>query len=243
MDDRGPGLGPQQAPRARVGRGNARHIPPDPPFLEGPLSSSSPSSAPLAPMPLRLTRSEGALEGRGPGRGAQQASRGLPRWGKRKLHSLPDPPIPEGPSPFASPLLSPRLSHAPRIHMARRGPGGQRTRPGTPAGFPGPNWAGEMLATFPSDPPNPQGSLKAWEPLPFPSHPSGVLFPFGLYFSSPLAPPYVLPCHLGVPPVPLGVEVPHQHLVGALVVERGKLCVLPLCHLDSAPHSSNFLKV
>ena len=38
---------------------------------------------------------------------------------------------------------------------------------------------------------------------------------------------------LGVPPVSLGIEVPHQHLAGALVVGRRELHVLPCCHLDS----------
>ena len=46
-----------------------------------PLSRSS-----LPPTPLGPARPEGALENRGPGPGAQQASRGLSGWGKRLPH-------------------------------------------------------------------------------------------------------------------------------------------------------------
>ena len=59
---------------------------------------------------------------------------------------LPDPPIPEGPSPLTSPLLPP--SYTSRTNAAGGGPGRWRTRPGIPAGFLGPDWAGEMLAVL-----------------------------------------------------------------------------------------------
>ena len=59
--------------------------------------------------------------------------------------SSPDPLIPEGPSPSTSPLPPPP-HHDPRTHTAGGGPRRQRTRPGSPAGFPGPAWAGETAA-------------------------------------------------------------------------------------------------
>ena len=49
----------------------------------------------------------------------------------------------------------------------------------------------------------------------------------------PLLSPHILPVHLGVPPVSLGVRVPHQWLAGTLVVGRRLLCFLPHCLLDS----------
>ena len=70
---------------------------------------------------------------------------------------------------------------------------------------------------------------------PLSQHPSGVPVLSGLHFSSPLTIPHILPGRLGVPPVSLGVEVPHQRLAGALVVGRRKLHVLPRCHFDSTP--------
>ena len=90
-----------------------------------------------------------------------------------------------------------------------------------------------MLGVFPLDPLSPRGSLEVWKPLPSPSHPLGALVLSGLHFSSPLTPLHVLPCRSGVPPVSLGVKVPHQRLVGTLVVGRRELCVLPLHHLDT----------
>ena len=44
--------------------------------------------------------------------------------------------------------------------------------------------------------------------------------------------PHILPSRSAVPPISLGVEVPHQHMAGTLVVGRCKLHVLPHCHLD-----------
>ena len=90
-------------------------------------------------------------------------------------------------------------------HIARKGgPGGgrgwglvsvQQEGPRSawkPAGFRGPNWAGEMLAVL--SPvrlrvPGPCGSLQAWEPLPSSSHHSGAQVLSGLHFSSPSLPP------------------------------------------------------
>ena len=48
---------------------------------------------------------------------------------------------------------------------------------------------------------------------------SGVPILSGLHFS-PTQSPCVLPVHLGVPPLSLGVRVPHQWPAGALVVGR-----------------------
>ena len=49
---------------------------------------------------------------------------------------------------------------------------------------------------------------------------SGSLILSGLHFSFPPQSPYVLPVHSRVPPVSLGVRVPHQRPAGALVVGR-----------------------
>ena len=105
-----------------------------------------------------------------------------------------------------------------RTHRARGGPRGQRFRPRSPAGLPGPEHVGEMLALFPSDPWIPQssrpipadsltmsGPFQAWKPLPSPSLPSGVLVSSCLHFSSPPFTPDILPGHVGIPSVPLGV--------------------------------------
>ena len=150
----------------------------------------------------------------------------LPPLILRSQRALPCPPL----------LFSPRLPPMP-LRPTRPGGalGGRRTWPRSPAGFPGPDWAGEMLGMLPPDPPSPRGSLQAWEPLPAPSHPSGVPVLSGLHFSSPLTSPYVLPGCSGVPPISLGIEVPHQHPAGALVLGRHKLCVFPCRHLDSTP--------
>ena len=104
-----------------------------------------------------------------------------------------------------------------RTCVAKAGPRGQRFRPETPADSLGPEWEGEMLAMFPSDPWIPQrslpiptdplamsGPLQAWEPLPSPSHPSGVLFPSHLHFSflSPSFPTMSYPVTWGFLPSP-----------------------------------------
>ena len=52
--------------------------------------------------------------------------------------------------------------------------------------------------------------------------------------SPPSQSPYALPVHFGVPPVSLGVRVPHQWLAGTLVVGRRQICIFPHHHLDSA---------
>ena len=102
------------------------------------LSSSLPT------MTLGPTWPEGALE-------AQQTSQAHVGRGNAR-HASPDPPILEGSPPTihlssSSPLHP--SSYAPRTHTAGGSPGEPRTRPGKPAGFPGPDWAGEMLGTLP----------------------------------------------------------------------------------------------
>ena len=120
-EGRGTGPGPQQAPLAQVGRGNARHIPPNPLILEGP-------------------------------------------------------------SPLAFPLLPPH-SYAPRMFVVGGGPRRQGTRPGSPTGFPGPEWVGEMPATCPRILRSWRVSLTSASPLLFPSSllptPLGLLQPEG----------------------------------------------------------------
>lgn len=78
---RGPGPGPQQAPWAPVGGGNARHVPPnsDPRgSLPIGLSSSGPHPMPLGPLQL-----EGALEVED--QAQEQASRGPDCVGKTPM--------------------------------------------------------------------------------------------------------------------------------------------------------------
>ena len=153
--------------------------------------------------------------GGGPHLGAQHASQGRV-GGANTLCSSPAPaaPVMEGPSrlPFLFPPPPRPPSYAPRTNGALRGPLRAGVGPGPITGQASPaDWAEETLGVLPPDP-SPQGSLRAWEPLPPLSHPSGA--PSGLHFSSPLSPPHVLPVRLGVPPVSLGVEVPHQHPAG-----------------------------
>ena len=59
----------------------------------------------------------------------------------------------------ASPPLPPLVPpfYAPRTHAAGGCLGGQRTRPGNPAGSPGPEWVGGVLGMLPPDPPIQKG--------------------------------------------------------------------------------------
>ena len=109
--------------------------------------------------------------------------------------------------------------------------------PGLPPMPPGPTWRGWGFGWGGSglgaeQPPLPEQARQSPSaPLPlFPESPShlpllislasGALILSGLHFSSPTQSPYVLPVHFGVPPVSLGVRVPHQQLVGTVVVGR-----------------------
>ena len=129
LEGREPGPGLQHDPWALVGGGNARHIPPNTPILEGP----SLLACLLLPHPPSYALRT-YVAGGGPGRqgtrpGSQQVSWG--REGKGNTCStFPDPMIPEGPRPSASPPLPPsyllpmplgptRLERAPE----GRGPG------------------------------------------------------------------------------------------------------------------------
>ena len=62
------------------------------------------------------------------------------------------------------------------------------------------------------------GSTEEQRTLASPSQPSWAPVPSHLHFSYPLTHPHFLPGCLGIPPILLGVKVPHQSLVGALVV-------------------------
>ena len=121
-----------------------------------------------------------------------------------------------------------------------------------PRGSLGPEWVGKMQTAFLSDPLNLRGSipvpidplavsgpLQVWAAFPSPSRPSEVPVPSCLHFSSLFPPRYILPGHSGISPDPLGVVVPHQCLISALVVRRYELHILLLHHLDSAPDSSS----
>ena len=76
------------------------------------------------------------------------------------------------PGPGGSPpSTSPPPSHAPRMHEARGGPRGWKTRPRSPAAILGPKWAGEILGALPSDPLSPQGPSRCGNPTPLPATP------------------------------------------------------------------------
>ena len=135
--------------------------------------------------------------------------------GGNASHVPPPSSYPLGFLPIHLYSSSPPPSLARRTHTARGDPGVQRTRPGTPAGSLGPKWVCKTLAPFPSNPLNSRGSfpvpvhplvvsgtLQLWEPFPFPSHPSGVLVPSCLHFSSPFAPPMSYPVTRGFLPSP-----------------------------------------
>ena len=138
LEGRGPDPTPQQAHWARVH--SPRSSDPGAPLPIG-LSSSSPPSLP--PMPLEPTLPEGIPEGKvhtwEPNRppGAE--------WVVEKPTGPPLIPWPWMVSPFCLssyfPLLPP--SYTPRIPKAIGGLGGQRTRPGSPAGLLGPSWWGK----------------------------------------------------------------------------------------------------
>ena len=164
------------------------------------------------------------LRGREPHLGAQQAS-----WarvgGANALLSCSSGL--GGPLPPASPDL-------PGLPPMPPGP----TRPGGDFGGQG-TGLGTQQAPRPSgsgDGPFPLLSCSSRESLP----PASPDLP-GLRGTDPVWPPpllpllspHILPVHLGVPPVSLGVRVPHQWLAGTLVVGRRLLCFLPHCLLDS----------
>ena len=166
---------------------------------------------------------------------AQEPSR-LPRarlGGRNARCTSPHHLIPEGP-PLLPLLLFPFLclSYTPKTQTVKGGLLQRRTRPRSPAGFPGPDWSGETLGTLPPDPLSHRGPLQAWESLLSPSHTTRTPVLSSLHFYFPLTLPHVLPIGSGVPPFSLGIEVPHQHPAGTLVVGKCKLRVLPRCHLD-----------
>ena len=145
-------------------------FPPDPLVLEGP----SPLASLLLPPPPpsyapRTPAAGGGLRGWGTWPGGPAVFPGLSGQGKCPPR-LPDPLVLEGPSPIirlsSSPLLPP--SHVPRTHKAGRGPGKQRTQPGSPAGFPEPDWAVEMLGALRLILQAPEG------PSRFPATPQGL---------------------------------------------------------------------
>ena len=129
------------------------------------------------------------------------------------LCSSPAPP--RGPLLPASPDV-PRLSPMPpRTHVAWRVFWRAGDPPANSAGSPGPKWAGQTTsAPLPLFPESPSHLPLLISPA------SGVLILSGLHFSSPSRSPYILPVHSGVPPVSLGVRVPHQWPAGAPAVGR-----------------------
>lgn len=149
MEGGGPGPGGQQAHWAHMSRGNARHVPPDPPIPECP-SLLTPLFLLPPPSLLCPWDSHGL-------RGPQKA--GNQTWKPNKppsaelvgemplaLPLIPRPKIPRHIHPSSSsPILPP--TYASRTPTAGGCPGGKKTRPKSPAGLLGPKWVGEMPVT------------------------------------------------------------------------------------------------
>ena len=185
--------------------------------LGGPLSPASPDLLGLPPMPPGPMCVGGGGGGRGTlgGQGTSLGAQRTPRVHVGRaiaLRSSPSPP--RGPLPPASPDLPGLPPMPPRTHAAWMGLWRAGDQPGSSAGSPAP--VGQAIAlrsspTLPGEPLPPaspdlpclRGASLVWPPLLLPP-PS----------------PYVLPVHSGVPPLSLGVRVPHQQLAGALVVGR-----------------------
>ena len=128
---------------------------------------------------------------------------------------LPSPSHPSGVLvPEVQPLLwlpLPSLPLPPDLH-GWRGPGGQRIRPRIP------KWTGETWPHSVFDPLlsqwSPNFPLPTWDLFPPPATPQWC-------WSCLLLPPHsphVLPGHSGVPPISLGVKVPHERLAATLVL-------------------------
>ena len=92
------------------------------------------------------------------------------------------------------------------------------------------DWAGETLGSLPprSEPLRVPPGMGTPPRL---SHPSGAPALSSLHFSSSLSSPISYWFAWGVPPISLGIKVPHQHPAGTQVVGRRELHVFPLCHL------------
>lgn len=107
-------------------------------------------------------------------------------------------------SPLVTFLLF-QNQHIPEGASESIGPG-RRARQNSPA-----NWAGETLGALPP--------IQAPEGPSMRGNTSGPPVVSSLHFSPPES-PHILPVRFGVPPISLGVEVPHQRLAGVLVVGR-----------------------
>ena len=213
-EGRGPHLGAQQASWAQVGWANALLSSTAPPVwgLGGTLPPASPDLPCLPPMPLGPTWHGGGFGLQGTGLGAQQAPQ-APVGGAIALCSSPAPP--GGPLPPATPDLPSLPPMPPGPTWPGWGPGvGGGNQLGSSAGSPAPVSQviafhsspappGESLPPASPDLPRLRGANLVWPPLLLPpqSH-------------------YILPVHSGVPPISLGIRVPHQWLAGALVVGR-----------------------
>ena len=206
---------------------------PDPLVSVVPLPVRLSSSSPLLPSSYapRTNVARGAPGGRRTRPRSPAGSLG-PEWAGETLGAFsPDPPVPEGPSLSASPLLRPPVTPTPlgpvRLEgiLEGRGPGpGAQQVPGARVGS---GNARHILLSFSSPGGVPPGVGTPTFPIP-PLRDANSIRP-------PLLPPHsphhIPPSCSGVPPVPLSVKVPQKHLVGALVVGRCELHVLSLCHL------------
>lgn len=175
MEGRGPGPELQQAPWPLLGRGNARHVPPDPRSWRVPPCCSL-FFFPHLP-PSYALKTHMAREGpRKPGDQTQKPNR-LPgaKGGGTAFCASPDPPVLEGPPQSTSPPL-PTSSLPPTSLGPMRSGGGckeWRTRPGSSAGFPGPSRAEETLGLLLSDSPASEGPSRRGNPFRLPATPQG----------------------------------------------------------------------
>ena len=170
MEVRGPGPGPQQAHWARVGGGNARRIPP---ILEGPTPLASLLLPPL--LPSYAPRTPAARGGLREWRTRPGSPAGILGFEGNSCHASPGPPVLEGsPSIRLSSFAPPHLPPMPLGPMRPGGGlGGWSNECGSPAGFPGPDWAGEMLGVLPPILQAPRGPSRHGNPYPLPATPQG----------------------------------------------------------------------
>ena len=163
-----------------------------------------------------------------------------PEWAGKTSFASPAPLALEDPS--CLPLLfSPGFLPTPLGPIQPRwGLWGHRTQPECWAQFPVQLGRGNTRHVPPwSEPPKvPPG---VWT-SPHPCHLSRVLALSYLHLSPPALSPHILPFCLGVPPISVGVKVPHLRPADTLAVGRCKLHVFPHFLLDSAPQFSLFVE-
>ena len=205
-----------------------------PPLLSCSSGMVEPLRPPLLISPASLVCSQGPMRpggvfrAQGTGLGAQQALHD--RVGRAiALLSSSTPPggplLPASPD-LPDPLLCPQDPHVLDGALERGVPVWELNRLPARVGQAialrsSPALPGESLPLASLDLPSFRGADPVWPPLLLPSQS-----------------PYVLLVHLGVPPISLGVRVPHQRPGGALVAGRCSLHVFPHHHPDSTSEAA-----